>query len=268
MKPVPFSSAVTGRRYDAAAERKANVIGARLQRARKERGLSLALLSERLRSYGVEVSKGAISKWETGETVPGAYQLLAVSAALDLEDRLWQFAEGFLPSLNEQGRRKLEDYKADLVASGRYRPAAAHPQILRYVEMPVSTLRVSAGTGNFLDEDSFERVSFPESQVPEGADFGVRVAGDSMEPVYHDGQIVWVQTCEHVRVGEVGIFLYDGAGYLKAYGEQMPESAFEEDYTDSDGVLHAQPVLISYNRAYAPLPVNPNTVFRTVGRVL
>ncbi len=268
MKEIPLSPAAPGRRYDAVAERKANVIGTRLQRARKERGLSLVLLSERLRSYGVEVSKGAISKWETGETVPSAYQLLAVSAALDLEDRLWQFAESFQPPLNEQGRRKLEEYKADLVASGRYRPAAAYPEIIRYVEMPVSTLRVSAGTGNFLDEDSFERVSFPENQVPEGADFGVRVAGDSMEPVYRDGQIVWVQRCECVRVGEVGVFLYDGAGYLKAYGEQTPEEAFAEDYTDSEGVLRTQPVLISYNRAYAPLPVNPNALFQTIGRVL
>ena len=51
----------------------------------------------------------------------------------------------------------------------------------------MSNLSVSAGTGAFLDEGSFEMVSFPASTVPDGADFGVRVSGDSMEPVYHDG---------------------------------------------------------------------------------
>ena len=30
-------------------------------------------------------------------------------------------------------------------------------------------------------------ISFPEDKVPDGADFGIRVSGDSMEPVYHDG---------------------------------------------------------------------------------
>ena len=43
-------------------------------------------------------------------------------------------------------------------------------------------------------------VSFPEKSVPKGADFGVRVSGDSMEPVYHDGQIVWVEECETVTL--------------------------------------------------------------------
>lgn len=62
--------------------------------------------------------------------------------------------------------------------------------------MPVSNLAVSAGTGEFLEEGNFEMVSFPEKSVPKGADFGVRVSGDSMEPVYHDGQIVWVEECE------------------------------------------------------------------------
>ena len=78
--------------------------------------------------------------------------------------------------------------------------------------MPVSNLSVSAGTGSFLDEGSFERVSFPVTSVPQGADFSVRVSGDSMEPVYHDGQIIWVKRCDRVNPGEVGVFIYDGEG--------------------------------------------------------
>ena len=83
---------------------------------------------------------------------------------------------------------------------------------IRYLDMPVSDLPVSAGTGAFLDEGNFEMVSFPESSIPDGAEFGVRVSGDSMEPVYHDGQIVWVQQCETLRPGEVGVMIYDGQG--------------------------------------------------------
>ena len=30
-------------------------------------------------------------------------------------------------------------------------------------------------------------------EVPDGANFGVRVAGDSMEPQFHDGQVIWVR---------------------------------------------------------------------------
>ena len=31
------------------------------------------------------------------------------------------------------------------------------------------------------------------SSVPAGAEFGIYVSGDSMEPRYHSGQIVWVR---------------------------------------------------------------------------
>lgn len=111
-------------------------------------------------------------------------------------------------------------------------------------------------------------VSFPENAVPPDADFGVRVSGDSMEPVYHDGQIVWVQKCETLSVGQVGIFVYDGEGYIKRYGEQQPEHDSVDAYTDSYGVIHMQPVLISYNRKYADKIVRPENQFEIVGRVL
>lgn len=120
--------------------------------------------------------------------------------------------------------------------------------------MPVSDLPVSAGTGAFLDEGNFEMVSFPESSIPDGAEFGVRVSGDSMEPVYHDGQIVWVQQCETLRTGEVGVMIYDGQGYIKAYAEQEPDDP--EAYLDSDGVRRMQPVMVSYSKAYEAETIN------------
>jgi len=168
--------------------------------------------------------------------------------------------------LNEAGLRKLADYRADLVASGRYAPLRA--AVIEYIDMPISSLRVSAGTGAFLDEDNFEVVSFPASTVPEGADFGVRVSGDSMEPVYHDGQIVWVRRCESLAPGQVGVFVYDGEGYLKVYGEKTPDEEAIEEFTDSYGQVRLQPVMISYNRAYEPRAVFPCGGFRVVGRVL
>ncbi len=87
-----------------------------------------------------------------------------------------------------------------------------------------------------------------------------------MEPVYRDGQIVWVHRCQSLLPGEVGLFIYDGSGYIKVYGEQTPEEP--EGFLDSAGVLRPQPVLISYNAAYPPRPVNPSLGFAVAGRVL
>ena len=255
--------------YNAAAEQQQNYIGQQILAARNRAKLSLAKFSKLLEQYGVCVSAAALSKWELGKSVPSAYQLLAVSRALHIADCVSYFSSaGDIPELNEEGLRKVEEYKTDLIASGRYKPYPSTNNILQFIEMPVSRLTASAGSGAFLDEGNFELVRFPASSVPTGAHFGLRVSGDSMEPVYHDGQIVWVQRCEQLNVGEVGIFVYDGEGYIKVYGEQEPEESCRESFIDSYGAVHMQPVLISYNAMYAPRPISPHTGFQIVGRVL
>lgn len=266
-KVIPISAA-QARGYNAAEEKENNVIGARISEARKKRGMTLADMSATLEELGVKVSRSAASKWETGETVPSAYQLIAIFNALSMEDRLSFFMSSYVPVLNDAGLRKVEEYKADLIASGKYRPAPKLASIIRYIEMPVSNLAVSAGTGAFLDEGNFEMVSFPEDKVPDGADFGIRVSGDSMEPVYHDGQIVWVQECSEIGVGQVGVFVYDNEGFLKIYSEQEPDEDVAEEFTDSYGVIHPQPVMESYNPKYEPRVIRPSAVFQIVGRVL
>jgi phage repressor protein C with HTH and peptisase S24 domain len=39
-----------------------------------------------------------------------------------------------------------------------------------------------------------------------------------MEPKYHNGDILLVETADSVEVGELGIFILDGNGYFKVYG--------------------------------------------------
>ena len=252
--------------YNAVAEKDINYVGNQIHAARKDLKISLEQFSQLLSQYGVEITRTALNKWELGKAVPSAYQLLAVCAALHLEDGFDYFVSNTKrPLLNAEGRRKVKEYREDLIASGKYREVLPVLEI-RYQDMPVSDLPVSAGTGAFLDEGNFEMVSFPESSIPAGAEFGVRVSGDSMEPVYHDGQIVWVQKCETLRPGEVGVMIYDGQGYIKAYAEQEPNDP--ETYLGSDGVRRMQPVLVSYNKAYAPKPASPELEFRIVGRVL
>jgi len=264
-KVIPFKAISSGT-YNAATEREKNVIGRRIADARKSAGLTLPAFSEVLTTCGVNLSHKSINKWEVGDSLPNAYQLLALCHALKIESPVAFFSEDYRPELNAEGMRKLEDYRADLISSGRYEPEEFSE--LEYIEMPVSFLAASAGTGAFLDEGNFEMVSFPKSSVPAGADFGVRVCGDSMEPVYSDGQIVWVQECESLRRGEVGIFVYDGDGYIKAYSERDPDEDQLEKYTDSYGVVHKQPVLLSYNKKYSPRVISPESNFQIVGRVL
>ena len=77
-------------------------------------------------------------------------------------------------------------------------------------------LPVSAGTGQFLDSDCFSEMEVGDEVSPD-ADFDVRVSGDSMEPLYLNGQIIWVHQQETLEDGEIGIFFLDGEAYVKKY---------------------------------------------------
>lgn len=256
--------------YNAAKEHEENYVGKKIAEARKKKGLSLNAFSEFLNDYGLAIQRQGLGKWELGIAVPNAYQLLAVCHALEIEDGIAYFTghPAKVQVLNDVGLQKLADYKQDLIASGRYKPKAVVRTQIKYIDKPVSTLPASAGTGAFLDDNNFEMVSFSDNSVPANADFGVRVSGDSMEPEYHDGQIVWVQACSSLNPGDVGLFMYDGNGYIKVYEEQESDESIRESFTGSDGTLHMQPVLISYNKAYEPKVVSPELSFQIAGRIL
>ena len=226
-------------------------IGKTIAKLRKEAGLSQAELAARLSMLGVDVTNQAVSKWESGSSVPNARQFIILCAALGVEDVLGEFTKGkygAYAGLDSEGRRKLAEYKSLLISSGRYSIKKAPPHPVR--TLPLYSLAVSAGTGQFLDGENYEMVEVGED-VPEGANFGVRVAGDSMEPEYHDGQIVWVRQQRSLMTGETGIFLYDGCAYLKRLVAREDRMA-----------------LRSLNPAYSDILISPELPLRVLGKVL
>lgn len=257
-------SSIAKKRYDSAKEKEDNVIGARIAEARRMRGISCPELSRILLEQGSKISSQVINKWENAYAVPTGYQLIALCHALDIQDGLSYFTNAYKPDLNAEGVQKLQEYREVLVASGMY--PYEERRMGRIIQMPISPVRASAGTGNYIDEADFEMMDFPEDDVPDGADFGIYVGGDSMESIYHDGQLVWVQKCSEILPGQVGIFLYDNDSYIKMYSERIPENP--EDFTSSDGVMHMQPVLVSYNKNYPDKVVRAGTEFKVFGRVL
>ena len=100
--------------------------------------------------------------------------------------------------------------------ANRYKDSGAGRVTKRSI--PLYDLPVSAGIGEYLDGDATETVTVSVTDSTAGADFALRISGNSMEPKYHDGDVLLVQNAEGVEVGESGIFVLDGAGYFKVYG--------------------------------------------------
>ena len=228
-----------------------NLIGEILLAHRRELGLSQTELAEAMSLRGLPVTNQAVSKWEKGSTLPNARQFLALCQILEIEDVRGEFsdgAEGIFAGLDRRGRRMALDYVQLLRDSGRY--AERKEERARLRSLPLYSLAVSAGTGQFLDGEDYEMVEVG-AEVPEGAHFGVRVAGDSMEPRYHDGQTLWVRQQRSLMTGEIGIFLYDGSAYLK-------KLIAREDCM----ALH------SLNPKYPDILISPELPLRVLGKVL
>lgn len=109
---------------------------------------------------------------------------------------------------------------------------------------------VSAGTGDFLDSENYELKEIDET-VPNGADFGVRVSGDSMMPRINDGDIIYIKKQDTLENGEIGIFSLDGNAYVKKL--KSTRSGLS---------------LISLNKKYSPIKVGEYSDFKIFGKAL
>ena len=72
----------------------------------------------------------------------------------------------------------------------------------------------------------------------------MRVSGDSMEPIYTDGDIVMVSK-ESVLQDDIALVTLDGCGYVKRMGDMY---------------------LVSENKKYKPIPYDENVIVN--GRVI
>ena len=106
----------------------------------------------------------------------------------------------------------------------------------------------SAGTGQYLNDVRVERIELP---VDIDADFVIPIKGDSMEPDYHDGDLVFIQTSVELNDGVIGVFNYNGEAYIK-------QLVIDKD----------QAYLHSLNPAYKDMPITPDTDFRIIGEVV
>ena len=254
-----------------------NLIGSKLTDARKRKGSSQGSFVKELQKYGIRLSQSAYSGWEHGFRTPNAYQFLGLCEALNIDDIRNYFLgdtgpEPGLERLNEEGRRKVREYIQLLIDSGRFESSDNETGIGNtednMVEFSLYLLAASAGTGQFLDGDAYETVSLPKNCIPDGADFGIRIAGDSMEPLFLSGQIAFVQKTVQLHPGDIGIFIADGESYIKQYDEILPEEEELNDYLYSTGNVQKKPVLISMNKKYPPLVISRDQRFEIVGKVL
>ncbi len=125
--------------------------------------------------------------------------------------------------------------------------SAVHAAGLGKRVIPMYDMPVSAGAGIDLCDEMASDLRIPDNAKTQDADYALRISGNSMEPKFHDGDILLIQNCDSVEVGELGIFILDGAGYFKKF--------------DGDRLLSLNPI-------YAPIPLKDFSDIQCAGRVI
>jgi len=227
-------------------------VGTTLSELRRAKKLMQKDVASRLSGYGFSVSAKTIYNWEKGLAQPNAGQFLALCDILGVDDVMWRFAgihKGPYAGLNQDGRRKAREFIDLLFHVEMYRDDPVEynktPRLLRLYDIPAS-----AGTGNFLDDSGYEMIETP-GYVPAAADFALRVSGDSMEPLYQDGQVIWIKEQEVLDSGDIGIFIYFDDVYCKKL------------IVDGDKAY-----LRSLNPEYEDIEIREDFGLKTIGKVV
>lgn len=141
------------------------------------------------------------------------------------------FFETKFDSLDKYGRKAVRD-----LLDTEYERCVRHARADRSsIRIKLHQNKASAGFGYDLsDKDEWKEIEVVETGKTTSADFAVEVEGDSMLPDFHDGDIVLIKFDPDVPVGEVGLFVHDGKGYIKERGKKKLISR-NPDYPDIEG---------------------------------
>lgn len=221
--------------------------GERIKYRRGELKLSRADLAERL-----GVSSSAVSNYENGVSFPKEDIMLRLFDSLETEPNIL-FQDSYrgggqvmsgpeqallrqYRGLSPMGRESVRSV-VEALCSYRDELEAAQPEPREPRVIPLYRTPAAAGYASPVFGEDFDYISVTD-EVPQAAEFAVRISGDSMVPFIADGSVVYVNR-DPLRAGDVGIFCVDGDMFCKQY------------YKDPAGIVY----LFSLNRRRADADV-------------
>lgn len=231
-------------------------IGAKLKEIRENAGMNKKEFADYL---GIKYT--TYNGYETGNREPASDFLILISKKFDVSiDYIMGLTDNkdILHSYQLKSAefdyikkyRKLDTFGQETVNIALDRETTRVQQINNAMKKRPAALRIytymhhiaCAGNGFYFDDIPTDTIEAP---YMEDADFIIGVNGDSMEPTYYDGDMVYVQKRQIIEIGEIGIFFYDNECFIKEAGEEG---------------------LISHNDNYPMIPGSEN--IQCIGKVL
>ncbi|MBS7174923.1 MAG: helix-turn-helix transcriptional regulator [Clostridiales bacterium] len=209
-----------------------DLMGLRIKQKRTEKNITQDDLAKNL-----GLNKSTIQRYETGKIKAVKLPVIEAMARMLHVNPAWLIgkSEEETPSysvhldsksqellnnynkLNDLGQHEVRKRASELTEIPRYLKDEPESKIIT-LDMDSFEMPASAGTGMFLSDEYKEVIQVKDCYEARTADFVIPIAGDSMEPLYSDGDRVFVKSMPMVEVGEIGIFVINGDAYIKKRG--------------------------------------------------
>ena len=240
------------------------MIGIKIRELRKNNKLTLEELADALNQKypnTINFNKGKISKWENNKEEPRLSSVKIIADFFDVPLDYFNDTPDSHPEiltiynqLEEPKQEKVLDYAKEQLEeqnSSKIISIFDMPQDDDYITDYVEGL-VAAGHGTFQEDNLHMEVKLRAEDVPKKYDTIAKVAGDSMEPLIEDNDLLFIKVTSQVDINSIGIFQINGKNFVKK---------LKRDY---DGSWYLQ----SLNSGYEEIYLSESDDIRTIGEVV
>lgn len=243
-------------------------LGGRIRKLRESRNMTQTELSEIL---GMKTYT-TVSKWEKNENFPKGKDLKKLAEIFNVtSDYLLGLSDTKLGKITTQNehpeiltiynqleepkqekvlsyaKEQLEEQNSSKIISIFDKTKNDEDYITDYVEG-----LVAAGHGTFQEDNLHMEVKLRAEDVPDEYDTIAKVAGDSMEPMIEDNDLLFIKVTNQVDINDIGIFQINGKNFVKK---------LKRDY---NGGWYLQ----SLNNSYEEIHLTEEDDIRTIGEVV
>lgn len=214
-------------------------IGYKIKEARKQKNLTQKQLADL-----IGASHNSLSDWENDKNKPDLDTIGMICDVLDItpnylfgkeDDALSPFDKELLNNfhnkLDDMGRDNVlyiidnEIKRVEQINQLKAQSKQAHINNIEEGNIDMRLINyyyrvASAGTGQIIfDMPPTKRIEIPNIPKYKKVDYAIGVNGNSMEPTYHDGDMLLVEMTEDIDIGDIGIFRVDNESYVKKLGK-------------------------------------------------
>nr|WP_317628431.1 S24 family peptidase [Streptococcus gordonii] len=229
------------------------------------------------KQLGVKMGRSALSQYVTGKSKPDDKKLYLLSKTLNVSEAWLMGYDVERKRVPDDERNSISNEQPEILPIYNKLEKPRQEKVLSYAKDQLEEQEnsniisifnksqddedyitdyveglVAAGHGTFQEDNLHMEVRLRANDVHDEYDTIAKVAGDSMEPLIEDNDLLFIRVASQIDINSIGIFQINGKNFVKK---------LKRDY---DGSWYLQ----SLNSGYEEIHLTENDDIRTIGEVV